>query len=164
MNLMVSEGSMKRLNKWIDVRTDAYRIDTDLYEQSRVARIGQRAIQLAVIVRAIEPALIIAVTAFLMIVTATHPVLAQTPGGNIFGGNDQSLGNGVREAIKWGRNLLFLLGVVGVGWGIFNLMTERAWGRQIVGGLLCLGFGGAVSLIYSFSQGNAVNLDTDLGN
>jgi hypothetical protein len=43
-------------------------------------------------------------------------------------------------------------------------MTERAWGRQIIGGLLCLGFGGAVSLIYSFSQGNAVNLDTDLGN
>lgn len=155
---------MKRLSKWIGVRADAYRIDSALYEQSQVARIGQGAIQVAVIVRAIEPALIIAVTALLMIVTAAHPALAQTPGGNIFGGNDQSLGNGVREAIKWGRNLLFLLGVVGVGWGIFNLMTERAWGRQIVGGLLCLGFGGAVSLIYSFSQGNAVNLDTDLGN
>ena len=155
---------MKRLSKWIGIHTDAYRIESELYEQSRAARIGQRAIQVAVIVRAVEPALIIAVTALLMIATAAHPALAQTPGGNIFGGNDQSLGNGVREAIKWGRNLLFLLGVVGVGWGIFNLMTERAWGRQIVGGLLCLGFGGAVSLIYSFSQGNAVNLDTDLGN
>ena len=155
---------MKRLSEWIGVSTDAYKIDDEVYEHSRAARIGQRAIELAVIIRAIEPALLIAITAFLMIVTAAHPALAQTPGGNVFGGNDQSLGNGVREAIKWGRNLLFLLGVVGVGWGIFNLMTEKAWGRQIIGGLLCLGFGGAVSLIYSFSQGNAVNLDTDLGN
>ena len=155
---------MRRLIEWIGARTDAYRIDEEVYEQSRAARIGQRAIQLAVIVRAIEPVLVIAVTALLMVIATAHPAMAQTPGGSIFGGNDQSLGNGVREAIKWGRNLLFLLGVVGVGWGIFNLMTERAWGRQIIGGLLCLGFGGAVSLIYSFSQGNAVNLDTDLGN
>jgi hypothetical protein len=155
---------MRRFIKWIGVRTDAYRINDDVYEGSRIARAGQRAIHLAVIIRAVEPVLVIGATVLLMIVVAAHPALAQTPGGSIFGGNDQSLGNGVREAIKWGRNLLFLLGVVGVGWGIFNLMTERAWGRQIIGGLLCLGFGGAVSLIYSFSQGNAVNLDTDLGN
>jgi hypothetical protein len=155
---------MNSLGRLIGVRTDAYRIDDEVYERSRAARIGERAIQLAVIVRAVEPVLVIAITALLMIVATAHPAMAQTPGGSIFGGNDQSLGNGVREAIKWGRNLLFLLGVVGVGWGVFNLMTEKAWGRQIIGGLLCLGFGGAVSLIYSFSQGNAVNLDTDLGN
>ena len=155
---------MKRLGKWMRERAGAYTIDDELYECSRVARVGQRAIQLAVVVRAIEPVLVIAVTALLMMISVAHPAMAQTPGGSIFGGNDQTLGNGVREAIKWGRNLLFLLGVVGVGWGIFNLMTERAWGRQVIGGLLCLGFGGAVSLIYSFSQGNAVNLDTDLGN
>ena len=155
---------MKRFIEWIGVRTDAYRINEDVYTSSRIARAGQRVIHLAVIIRTIEPLLVIGIMAFLIIVIAAHPALAQTPGGSIFGGNDQSLGNGVREAIKWGRNLLFLLGIVGVGWGIFNLMTERAWGRQIIGGLLCLGFGGAVSLIYSFSQGNAVNLDTDLGN
>jgi len=155
---------MRRFSNLIGVRADSYKIDEEVYEASRAARIGQRVIQLAVIVRSIEPVLVIGITAMLMLVVTAHPALAQTPGGSIFGGNDQSLGNGVREAIKWGRNLLFLLGVVGVGWGIFNLMTEKAWGRQIIGGLLCLGFGGAVSLIYSFSQGNAVNLDTDLGN
>jgi len=155
---------MIRFSKLICARADSYKIDEDVYEASRAARIGQRAIQLAVIVRSIEPVLVIVITAIWMLVCVAHPALAQTPGGSIFGGNDQSLGNGVREAIKWGRNLLFLLGVVGVGWGIFNLMTEKAWGRQIIGGLLCLGFGGAVSLIYSFSQGNAVNLDTELGN
>ena len=155
---------LKSLSAWSRVHTRNYRIDEEVYEQSRAARIGQRAIQAAVIIRAIEPVLVIVAMALLMIVAAAHPALAQTPGGNLFGGNDQTLGNGVREAIKWGRNLLFLLGVVGVGWGIFNLMTEKAWGRQVIGGLLCLGFGGAVSLIYSFSQGDAVNLDTDLGN
>ncbi len=155
---------MRRFSKLIGVRADSYKIDEEVYEASRAARIGQRAIQLAVIVRSIEPVLVIVITAIWMLVVMAQPALAQTPGGSIFGGNDQSLGNGVREAIKWGRNLLFLLGVVGVGWGIFNLMTEKAWGRQIIGGLLCLGFGGAVSLIYSFSQGNAVNLDTELGN
>jgi hypothetical protein len=155
---------MRRFSNLIGVRADSYKIDEEVYEASRAARIGQRAIQLAVIVRSIEPVLVIVITSIWMLVVTAHPALAQTPGGSIFGGNDQSLGNGVREAIKWGRNLLFLLGVVGVGWGIFNLMTEKAWGRQIIGGLLCLGFGGAVSLIYSFSQGNAVNLDTELGN
>jgi len=155
---------MNSLSRWVGVRTDAYKIDDEVYEQSRAARIGERAIQLAVILRAIEPLLVVTITAFLIVIAMAHPAMAQTPGGSIFGGNDQTVGNGVREAIKWGRNLLFLLGVVGVGWGIFNLMTEKAWGRQIIGGLLCLGFGGAVSLIYSFSQGNAVNLDTDLGN
>jgi len=155
---------MRRFSKLIGVRADAFSIDEEVYEASRAARMGQRVIQLAVIVRSIEPVLVIGITSLLMLIATAHPALAQTPGGSIFGGNDQSLGNGVREVIKWGRNLLFLLGVVGVGWGIFNLMTEKAWGRQIIGGMLCLGFGGAVSLIYSFSQGNAVNLDTDLGN
>ena len=155
---------MRRFSGLIGILADSYKIDEEVYEASGAARIGQRAIQLAVIVRSIEPVIVILITAILMLVVTAYPALAQTPGGSIFGGNDRSLGNGVREAIKWGRNLLFLLGVVGVGWGIFNLMTEKAWGRQIIGCLLCLGFGGAVSLIYSFSQGNAVNLDTELGN
>jgi hypothetical protein len=144
--------------------TDACRIDDELTGQSSLARAGKRAVELAALIRAIEPALALIVTVFLMGLTFVQPAFAQTPGGNVFGGNDQTLGNGVREAIKWGRNLLFLLGIIGIGWGTFNLMTEKAWGRQMIGGLLCLGFGGVVSLVYSFSQGNAVNLDTDLGN
>jgi hypothetical protein len=34
----------------------------------------------------------------------------------------------------------------------------------MLGGGICMGIGGILSLIHSFSQGNAVNLDTDLGN
>ena len=135
------------------------KIDDDLLERSRVARAGRSLIQLAIFVRAIEP--VLALVALLLV---TVPALAQTPGGNLFGGNDQQLGSGVREAIRWGRNLLFLLGVGGVGWGAANIMMEKAWGRQMLGGGICMGIGGILSLIHSFSQGNAVNLDTDLGN
>jgi hypothetical protein len=149
---------MKRIG-WIRPPIGGCNVDEELLERSRAARFGRRLMDLALVIRVVEPALIALIAA---VVLAT-PALAQ-PGGNIFGGNDQAIGNGVREAIRWGRNLLFLLGVAGVGWATFNLMTEKAWGRQMMGGLLCLGFGGVVSLIYSFSQGNAVNLDTNLGN
>jgi hypothetical protein len=149
---------------WTGPYADPCAIDDELLERSSLARAGCRVIRLAALIRAVEPLLILIVTGGLMIVALAQPALGQTPGGNIFGGNDQTLGNGVRQAIRYGRNLLFLLGIAGVGWGTFNLMTEKAWGRQMIGGLLCLGFGGVVSLVYSFSQGNAVNLDTDLGN
>jgi len=135
-------------------------VDGDLVERSRLARAGRSLVHLAVFIRAIEPAL--ALVAALLIVTV--PAVAQTPGGNLFGGNDQQLGSGVKEAIRWGRNLLFLLGVVGVGWGAANIMMEKAWGRQMLGGGICMSIGGILALVHSFSQGNAVSLDTDLGN
>jgi hypothetical protein len=135
-------------------------VGDDLFERSRLARAGRSLVHIAVLIRAIEPVLVLATAVLVM----TAPALAQTPGGNLFGGNDQQLGSGVREAIRWGRNLLFLLGVGGVGWGSANIMMEKAWGRQMLGGGICMSLGGILSLINSFSQGNAVNLDTDLGN
>jgi len=146
--------------RWIRAQLNTCGVDDDLLERSRVARAGYRVIQLAALLRAVEPALLLIIATILMAV----PALAQQPGGDIFGGNDQVLGNGVREAIRWGRNLLFLLGVGGVGWGIINYMTEKAYLKQMIGGGLAMSLGGIASLIYSFSQGNAVNLDTDLGN
>ncbi|MGH9765094.1 MAG: hypothetical protein ACREAC_30025, partial [Blastocatellia bacterium] len=76
--------------------------------QSRVGRAGEKLIRAAVVIRVIEP---IAVIVALVLVAAVSPALAQTPGGNIFGGSDQTVGNGVREAIRWARNILFLLGI-----------------------------------------------------
>ena len=74
------------------------------------------------------------------------------------------MGNAIREAIKWGRNLLFLLGIVFVGWGIVNFGTDKPAAKQIVAAIGCFAFGGIVALVYSISQGNAVNLDTGFGN
>jgi hypothetical protein len=140
------------------------KVDNDLLERSTAARVGHRVIQLAVLIRSIEPALALIAVLLLMGITLAQPAFAQVQGGTIFGQNDQAVGSGVREAIRWGRNLLFLLGVVGVSWGAMNIWLEKGWGKQMLGGGLCMGIGGVLSLIYSFSQGNAVNLDTDLGN
>jgi hypothetical protein len=148
--------------KWIRAGLNAYELDRELLEQSRIARLGNRAIQMAVIIRAVEPVLALVVT--LSVMSATTLAAQPAPGGDIFGGNDQVLGNGVREAVRWGRNLLFLLGVGGAGWGALNYMTEKAYMKQFVGGGLAMSLGAVASLIYSFSQGNAVDLDTDLGN
>src|SRR6266545_3711204 len=108
----------------------AYEVDQELLDHSRAARVGHRVIQLAVLVRTIEPALALIAAALLASMTLAHPALAQVQGGNIFGQNDQAVGSGLRELIRYGRNALFLLGVGGIGWGAFNYMTEKSWGRQ----------------------------------
>jgi hypothetical protein len=107
----------------------------------------------------IEPILV----CLLLLVSIAVDTFAQTPSGNIFG-SDQQVGNAIREAIKWGRNLLFLLGIVFVGWGIVNFGTDKPAAKQIVAAIGCFAFGGIVALVYSISQGNAVNLDTGFGN
>jgi len=131
----------------------------DLLVQSRAARIGARIINAAKLVSVIEPILAIVAVCLL----SAGNTLAQTPGGNIFG-SDQQVGNAIREAIKWGRNLLFLMGVVFVGWGVVNYGTEKPAGKQIIAAIGCFAFGGIVALVYSISQGNAVNFDTGFGN
>ena len=142
---------------WLRNQTNAVQIDGQLLTNSRTARASQRLFQASAILNALTPVLLIGIMSV--------SVVAQGPlGGSIFGGDDQTLGNGVREVIKWGRNLLFLLGIGGLMWAAVNYMTEKNWTKQALGGVFCFAFGAVASLAYSFSQGNAVNLDTDLGN
>jgi hypothetical protein len=136
-------------------------VDEHLLTHSAAARTGKRLIQASVVLNRLAP--IIAIAAIICL-TAIGTMAQGPSGGTIFGGNDQTLGNGVRELIKWGRNLLFLLGVAGIGWAVVNYMTEKNWTKQALGGAFCMAFGAIATLAYSFSQGNAVNLDTDLGN
>ena len=133
--------------------------DDELLE-SHIARAGEKLIRLAVIIRVVEPILIIVA---LTLVAAVGPALAQSPGGNIFGGSDQTVGNGVREAIRWARNILFLLGIGACAWGAVNIFLEKPYARQFVGGGAAMGFGGIASLAYSFAKGQAVDVDTDVG-
>jgi hypothetical protein len=142
---------------WLRNQTNAVQIDEQLLTNSRTARASQQLFQASAILNALTPVLLIGIMSV--------SVMAQGPsGGSIFGGDDQTLGNGVREVIKWGRNLLFLLGIGGLMWAAVNYMTEKNWTKQALGGVFCFAFGAVASLAYSFSQGNAVNLDTDLGN
>ncbi|MEP7339256.1 MAG: hypothetical protein ABI977_16085 [Acidobacteriota bacterium] len=113
----------------------------------------------AQLVGLLESVIVFAVLIGVMAVDA----FAQTPSGNIFG-SDQQVGNAIREAIKWGRNLLFLMGIVFVGWGVVNFGTDKPSAKQFIAAIGCFAFGGIVALVYSISQGNAVNLDTGFGN
>jgi hypothetical protein len=151
---------MKRFRTWIENTTAGIQIDEQLTSKSKAARVGRRLVEASMIIHAAQPIIAVLVVVALASVSA----FAQTPGGSIFGGNDQTLGNGVREAMKWGRNLLFLLGIGGLMWAAFNYMTEKSWTKQAIGGVFCFGFSSVAALVYSFSQGTAVNLDTDLGN
>ena len=158
---MTTQISKRRLipgfRSWLRNQTNALQIDEQLLTNSRAARASHRLLQASAILNTLSPILLIGIMSI--------SVMAQGPsGGSIFGGDDQTLGNGVREVIKWGRNLLFLLGIGGLMWAAVNYMTEKNWTKQALGGVFCFAFGAVASLAYSFSQGNAVNLDTDLGN
>ena len=134
-------------------------LDEEILEQSQVARAGEKLIRAAVFIRMVEPLLAL----ILIVLVITCPVLAQAPGGNIFGGSDQTVGNGVREAIRWARNILFLLGIGAVAWGTVNIFLEKPYARQFIGGGASMAFGGIASLAYSFAKGQAVDVDTDVG-
>ena len=148
---------------WKYVRAKLTRPAIDLDEdirQSKVARFGEAAVRAALVIRVVEPLLVIALVA---LVIAAGPVLAQAPGGSIFGGSDQTVGNGVREAIRWARNILFLIGIGAVAWGTMNIFMEKPYARQFIGGGASMAFGGIASLAYSFAKGQAVDVDTDVG-
>lgn len=150
---------------WKHIRTKLSRSTVELDEavlQSRLARAGEKLIRAAVIIRVVEPVLMLAAL-MLVIAVGPAPAPAQAPGGNIFGGSDQTVGNGVREAIRWARNILFLLGIGAVAWGTVNIFLEKPYARQFIGGGASMAFGGIASLAYSFAKGQAVDVDTDVG-
>ena len=149
----------KRMRSNLRTRSARPVLDEEIREQSRIARAGEKLIRAAVFIRMVEPLLAL----IFMVLVITFPVLAQSPGGNIFGGSDQTVGNGVREAIRWARNILFLLGIGAVAWGTVNIFLEKPYARQFIGGGASMAFGGIASLAYSFAKGQAVDVDTDVG-
>ena len=76
------------------------------------------------------------------------PVLAQPQGASL-GGNASDPIDAFRTALDIGVWALLGLGIGGIGWGTYNIMADRAWGRQMVGGGIALGFSGIVALIDS---------------
>ncbi|MBL8204598.1 MAG: hypothetical protein JNM09_10245 [Blastocatellia bacterium] len=122
-------------------------------------RLGDTLIRCAQWIHLIEPLVILAGWLF----TFSLSAFAQAPGGGIFG-SDQQVGNAIREGIKWGRNLLFLMGIIFVAWAVVNYGTEKPATKQLIAAIGCFAFGGIVALVFSISQGNAVNFDTGFGN
>jgi len=88
----------------------------------------------------------------------SQAVFAQGP---IFSGVAGNLSNIIREGLKLMAILLFCLGAVGVAWGIFNKMTGKEWGSQVVGAILAFAFGTVVAVFWQIAQGRAVSVDTN---
>ncbi len=144
--------TMKYIRELLKARNE----DNEILDRSWVARAGARLIQVSAVMRAVEPMIVLIVSLALM----STPAFAQ---GSIFGQDDQTVGNGTREAIRWARNMLFLMGVGGVMWGVVNIMMEKAWLKQMLGGGLAMTVGGVITLVQSLSGGKSVDIDTDLG-
>lgn len=101
---------------------------------------------------------------FGLILCAPHTAHAQTPGGQLFGSSDQTVGNGIRAFTRWFRVAIFFAGVIGLGaCGILKLL-KQPWGGVLVGSAFCFGFAGVAQLVYSFSNGQDVEFNPDLGN
>lgn len=112
-------------------------------------------------IRRIEPLVILAVMLFVGL--APQVAFAQGPGGTIFGSDDQTVGNGIKAAAKYARVALFFLGLFFFMWAAKNYGAEKAWAKQVGGGVGCWGFAGFAALFYSLSQGEEVDFDSDLG-
>ncbi len=118
----------------------------EVFGRSRLAALGERAIRAAMIVRLVQPMLLVLITVMMMAVTLIEPAAAQTQGATL-GGNSANPINAFKTALDIGVWVLLGLGIGGIGWGIYNVMFDRAWGRQMVGGACALGFAGIVALV-----------------
>lgn len=118
----------------------------EVFQCSRVARIGKQAVRAAIIVRVAQPVLLLVITMLMMTVWLVEPTAAQQQGATL-GGNSSNPINAFKTALDIGVWVLLGLGIGGIGWGIYNVMFDRAWGKQMVGGACALGFAGIVALV-----------------
>lgn len=130
-----------------------YGIDTN----SPSARIGQSLMTLSHVLRFVEPLLVFG----LVMALAACPALAQgTNPGNIFGSDATTPGRGLVEAVKYFRNVIFVLGIIFFMWAGVNMGFDKPWGGKAIAGAACWAFSGIAALVYEFSQGNPVQMDT----
>lgn len=132
--------------------------------RSRFAQVGELASdpeRFGRALRRIEPLFVLG--AVLLVGLAPQVAHAQGPGGTIFGSDDQTVGNGIKAAAKYARVALFFLGLFFFMWAAQRYGAEKPWAKQVGGGIGSWGFAGFAALFYSWSQGEEVDFDSDLG-
>lgn len=100
---------------------------------------------------------------FGLVAVAPMAAHAQTPGGNLFGQSDQTVGNGIRAFARWFRVAIFFAGVIGLGACGVMKMFKQPWGGVAIGSAFCFGFAGVAQLVYTFSNGGDVEFNPELG-
>ncbi len=121
-------------------------VEREVFQNSCLARAGNKCIQIAMYIRLSQHALVLLMMVGLMVLAMVSPIAAQQGGANL-GGNSSNPINAFRTALDIGVWALLGLGIAGIGWGIYNVMFGNAWQRQMIGGGAALGFAGIVALI-----------------
>nr|MBA3712830.1 hypothetical protein [Pyrinomonadaceae bacterium] len=153
--------ALARSRRWLRSVTapaDAFVFDHDDNDSSP-ARVGRSVMRGALVVGALAPAVVIG----LVVIGVPPAVFAQgAPGGQVFGTSDQTIGNGFRAFCKYFRVIIFFAGFVGFGSCGIMKMLKMPWGGVFTGSIICWAFAGLAQLFYSFSQGNEVEINSDL--
>ena len=129
-----------------------------LFQTSRVARLARACLKAATILRLVQPVLVLAALAIVMVLSTIFPVAAQTGPPIITGSNPNAPISGIQNLVTLGVWLLIAAGIGGIGWALVNGMRRQSWGAQLIFGAACLGFGGIVALWNEYANGNSVTL------
>src|SRR6185295_11521485 len=87
-----------------------------LPEQSHVGRWAQTCFKAAIFLRMVQPVLMFAGAAILVLLSTVCPVAAQTGGPIISGGNPNAPITGIQNLVTLGVWLLIAAGIGGIGW------------------------------------------------
>ena len=129
-----------------------------LCERSRGARLARACFRAAIYLRLIQPFLVFAFAACLIVLSAVCPLAAQTGPPIISGGNPNAPITGIQNLVTLGVWLLIAAGIGGIGWALVNGMRRQSWGAQLIFGAACLGFGGIVALWNEYANGRSAVL------
>jgi hypothetical protein len=129
-----------------------------LPEQSRAEQWARTCFNAAIVLRMVQPVLVLGGAVFLIVLSTVSPVAAQTGGPIISGGNPNAPITGIQNLVTLGVWLLIAAGIGGIGWALINGMRRQSWGAQLIFGAACLGFGGIVALWNEYANGRSPDL------
>lgn len=129
-----------------------------IFQTSRAARLARTCLKAATFLRLVQPVLVFAAFAVLIVLSTVCPVAAQTGPPIITGSNPNAPITGIQNLVTLGVWLLIAAGIGGIGWALVNGMRRQSWGAQLIFGAACLGFGGIVALWNEYANGNSVTL------
>lgn len=127
--------------------------------ETRVEKSIVTAVRVGLVLGSLMPLLLIVG----VVLVAPAAALAQSPGQNLFGSSEQTVGNGIRAFTRWFRVAIFFAGVIGLGVCGLMKMFKQPCGGVAIGSVFCFGFAGVAQLVYSFSNGQEVEFNPELG-
>jgi len=105
--------------------------------------------------------LLSAVTMLLLTSVSAH---AQTPTGQFFGQDEDSLGKIINAAFLAFAGLLLLGGASAIGYGCFCIWTDQPYAKKFIGGIASFSFGAIIAAAWAISRGRTPTMPSSLGN